>query len=47
MLHVSTYNTIKDPKWYAVQGSDTTMISKEPSARTTKIHLGFFKALVL
>ena len=31
-----SYNTIKDPHRYAVQGSDTTMLSSEPSARTKK-----------
>ena len=29
-------NTIKDPHWYVVQGSDTTMMSRAPSARTIK-----------
>ena len=28
-------NTIKDPHWYAVQVSDTTMITRAPSARKT------------
>ena len=23
---ISIYNTIKDPQWYVVQGSDTTMM---------------------
>ena len=30
------YNTIKVPHRYTVQGSDTTMFSAAPSARTTK-----------
>ena len=25
-FHNTIYNTIKDPHWYAVQGSDTTML---------------------
>ena len=25
------YNTIKDPQWYAVQGSDTTMLPRAAS----------------
>ena len=25
------YNTIKDPHWYAVQGSDTTMMTRAAS----------------
>ena len=29
-----SYNTIKDPQWCAVQGSDTTMMTNAPSART-------------
>ena len=29
-----SHNTIKDPQWYAVQGSDTTMMTDAPSART-------------
>ena len=29
-----SHNTIKDPQWYAVQGSDTTMMTNAPSART-------------
>ena len=35
-LRGKSHNTIKDPHRYAVQGSDTTMFSKEPSARTIK-----------
>ena len=31
-----THNTIKDPHRYVVQGSDTTMCIKEPSAGTIK-----------
>ena len=27
-MWVSLQNTIKDPQWYAVQGSDTTMMTK-------------------
>ena len=30
------YNTIKVPHRYDVQGSDTTMLTREPSARTIK-----------
>ena len=27
-MWVSLQNTIKDPQWYTVQGSDTTMMTK-------------------
>ena len=36
---VKQQNAIKDPHWYDVQVSDTTMLIKEPSAGTIKISL--------
>ena len=34
---LQSQNTIKDPQWYVVQVSDTTMLSIEPSAGTIKL----------